>query len=550
MKQASRPEPARLIPGLSEEWLPRTAACAKATIDSRLGEYDTFRTTTWIDANQYNDERHPRSQLFLMHDNRFFQLTRLALGAVAVLLCHAGLEAAGARQADQPAAAAWTWSDGAGKTRTLTDFSDIVSRHRVWVKTAGAEGARANFTKANLQGLKIQMVELVNATFSSADLSRSDFTAVNLTGADLSGITLSDAHWSGVVLVNANLSGAFISQTEMLWTQLQKAKFSNSSVLGSKITDSNLKGAKLDHTTFVGGSLQNSLLDDADLRSAGLLGTDLSGTRFSGADLQDTAYEPITAPELRGIANAHHLESLRMLTSPDALTALRQAFVAGGYTEQRNRLTYVLKRQENDLRWRRAHDTNCTEPSCRTERLLGHECVEGACQGRWVNYFYYGLNWIFFDWTVRYGMAPEHALMLLIGQGIFFALVYCGFLHFSRRSSLIMVKRRRASKPESLRRVRYRPRIIPSSTGWRYRWNWLVREIHLIRVALFFSLLNTFHSGFNAVDPGKWIRLLTKHEYNLEPERWLRTVAGVQTVVSLFLFAMWLLTQFGHPFEA
>jgi uncharacterized protein YjbI with pentapeptide repeats len=301
-----------------------------------------------------------------MRGSRFSQFACLSLVAVALLLCNAGLEAAAKRQAAQPAAAAWTWSDSAGATRTLTDFSDIVARHGVWLKTAGAQGARADFTNAKLLGLKLQMVELKNATLKSADLSRSDFTAVDLTGADLSGITLSDAHWRGVVLVNANLSGAFISQTEMLWTQLQKATFSGASVLGSKINDSNLKGAKLDHTTFVGGALQNSLLDDADLRFAGLLGTDLSGTKLSGADLEDTAYEPSTAPELRGIANAHHLESLRVLTSPDALTALRQAFVAGGYTEQRNRLTYVLKRQENDLRWRRAHDTNCAEPSCRT----------------------------------------------------------------------------------------------------------------------------------------------------------------------------------------
>jgi len=375
-------------------------------------------------------------------------------------------------------------------------------------------------------------------------------TGVNLTGADLSGLTLADARWSIVTLVRANLSGAFISQSAISTTQLQKAILSHATVLGSTLNNNSLKGAKLDHTSFVGGTLQNSLLDDVDFRSGGLLGTDLTGTSFSGADLADTAYEPSRPPELRGMANAHHLDELRFLTSPDAITALRQAFAVGGYSEQRNRLTYVLKRQENDLRWRRAHDAKCAEPTCRTERLLGRECDNGACQGRWLNYFYYGLNRIFFDWTVRYGMAPQHALVLLFGQGVLFALVYVGFLHVSRRSGLILVKRRHPRKPESFKRVRYRMRAIPPRAGWRQSWRLLVREWGVARVAMYFSLLNTFHSGFNEVDPGKWIRLLTKHDYNLEAERWLRTVAGVQTVLSLFLFAVWLLTQFGHPFDA
>jgi hypothetical protein len=160
------------------------------------------------------------------------------------------------------------------------------------------------------------------------------------------------------------------------------------------------------------------------------------------------------------------------------------------------------------------------------------------------------LNLIFFDWTVHYGMAPEHALLLLLLQGVLFALVYDAFLHLSRRSSLSVVKRRRGPQSESFRRIPYRIRSVPPSTRWRYRWNLVGREWRLVRVALFFSLLNTFHSGFNEVDPGKWIRLLTKHDYHFEAQHWMRTIAGVQTVLSLFLFAMWLLTQFGHPFDA
>ena len=38
-------------------------------------------------------------------------------------------------------------------------------------------------------------------------------------------------------------------------------------------------------------------------------------------------------------------------------------------------------------------------------------------------------------------------------------------------------------------------------------------------------------------------------EYSLQAVGWVRVVAGAQALLSVYLLAMWVLTQFGQPFE-
>jgi hypothetical protein len=38
-------------------------------------------------------------------------------------------------------------------------------------------------------------------------------------------------------------------------------------------------------------------------------------------------------------------------------------------------------------------------------------------------------------------------------------------------------------------------------------------------------------------------------EYVLRATGWVRTVAGIQSLLSVYLLALWVLTYFGRPFE-
>ena len=65
----------------------------------------------------------------------------------------------------------------------------------------------------------------------------------------------------------------------------------------------------------------------------------------------------------------------------------------------------------------------------------------------------------------------------------------------------------------------------------------------------YFSLLSAFHVGFREFNVGTWIVQLQQFDYGLTAAGWVRTVSGVQSLLSLYLLAVWALTSFGRPFE-
>ncbi len=67
--------------------------------------------------------------------------------------------------------------------------------------------------------------------------------------------------------------------------------------------------------------------------------------------------------------------------------------------------------------------------------------------------------------------------------------------------------------------------------------------------AFWFSILSAFHIGWREWNVGTWLSRLQNPEYTLAATGWVRPVSGVQSLVSVYLVAMWFLTYFGRPFE-
>jgi hypothetical protein len=53
---------------------------------------------------------------------------------------------------------------------------------------------------------------------------------------------------------------------------------------------------------------------------------------------------------------------------------------------------------------------------------------------------------------------------------------------------------------------------------------------------------------FRDINFGRWLRLLTKREYDLKEASWARTVSGFHSLLIVYLIALWVLTYFGMPF--
>lgn len=436
----------------------------------------------------------------------------------------------------------WTWTDAAGNTKTKSDFQDILRQHSQWLGSSGLEGTRADLSGANLgsadltgvkldraemPGVKLTKANLMVASLNDANLVGAAVTESDLTGTSLNGANLSDAQFYKTtvfaVIENINLSGAFFSQSKIEGTW-SGANFSGAKIISSDLSSINLSGADLSQTVIFDSNFTNALLGSANLSKAWVRGGDWTDANLLAADVRDLRFEPAKNPDIRTTAGASNLEFITYGTSPDAVTLLRNNLREAGFDEAQSKLTYALKRRHNQL-------------------------YKEQGPGNWIKYVYYYLNLIFFDWTVHYGLRPERALIIMIYLWLVFAVIYDLFIHFPGRSGIFLVKNRVRKNAELTSAMRIRPRVITPTSQWKYLWRWFLSEWRVLRISLFFSATRALHLGYGDLDLGRWLQMLTKREYEIKPKHWSRSFAGLQSLISLYLIVMWLLTEFGNPFD-
>jgi hypothetical protein len=147
--------------------------------------------------------------------------------------------------------------------------------------------------------------------------------------------------------------------------------------------------------------------------------------------------------------------------------------------------------------------------------------------------------------------APGRALWGLLGLIPMFALPYWIAIKYAnpRHGIWMMLSEDRlasgSGKTATLKKkaVLIRP---PMAKTWRER---LMGECRMVRTGLSFSLLSAFHLGWREYNVGTWIARLQPREYTLRATGWVRTVSGLQSLLSVYLLALWVLTYFGRPFE-
>ncbi len=320
-----------------------------------------------------------------------------------------------------------------------------------------------------------------------SDTAVKDPRRANLCKADLSNELMADFSLSHSVLAMANMSGAVLDMADLS---------------GASLFDTNLSGASLFGTNLSG----------ADLRKANLSGAFFLGTNLSGA-----LFEPNELPRIDGIATALNLSQLRYASNPQALIKLRHAFREAGYREQERAITYALKNSEQ---WR---------------AQTVWDTVEDV------------FKYVFFDLPTQWGMSPGRALRILVVLIGIFSIPYVVVLRYPRRGRIYRQWGSHNSSIAAARAARgkvYRTVLLPKGTEpLQYPWK------HAVLTGLQFSVLSAFHIGFREFNVGNWITRLQTRDYTLYATGWVRSVAGTQSLISVYLLAMWALTYFGRPFE-
>ena len=336
--------------------------------------------------------------------------------------------------------------------------------------------------------------------------------------ADLSGADLSGADLSG-----ANLTFAKFAQADLTKSQLKNTLLPWVNLFGARLNEANLRGVKVFRS-----DLRMVNLSGADLTGASIRETDLTGAKLFVADLSSVIFEPKagTLPNIQDMATAHNLFSLRFLKSPHALIELRGEFKKAGFQDLERQITYAIKHTERQNLWRKQGVFS------KIESLF---------------------NFILFEVTCQYGMSPGRALRILAGLILLFSIPYMIALRGNGKDGIWAVrvpgrlhKGTGKEKPIKLTtKVLFRP--LPSGKLGKiksiaYRW------LRIIRISLYFSLLSAFHIGWRELNVGNWITRLQRSEYVLRAHGWVRTISGIQSLISVSLMALWVLTYFGRPF--
>jgi len=386
------------------------------------------------------------------------------------------------------------WRDGSGNVRSFPDLKEILRKHRQWIESKEKAGAQANLT--------------------GADLSHADLSDSTLTDANLSNANLTDANLSGANLLGANLRGA------------------------------NLSGANLSGADLSSADLTDALLSGADLTGALLYHANLTGAEVAAANFDRAIFEPKSLPTLSGILLAENLELLTYLGNPAALVQLRKQFEDGGLREQERKITYALKRREAELSW-------VGGTSRRLPGEKGTRAILWSSDSILANLASFTLNKVFFEWTCQYGMSPGRPLILGVVLWFLCSSLYLVCIHAPGEAGLYRVYGQSIrDDPSAPRRVeRISPLSTTHSPGPRWLFQFFRRECLLLRTSMFFSLMSAFNIGFRDINFGRWLRLLTRQEFDIRAVGWARVIAGWQSLISVFLIALWVLTYFGRPFD-
>jgi uncharacterized protein YjbI with pentapeptide repeats len=429
------------------------------------------------------------------------------------------------------------WIEAVQKEGNRAQFqgADLIGAHLNGVDLRKADLRGADLTEADLVGADLRRADLRNVKLTSADLREADLREADLREADLIDADLSGAKIQGLKLEKANLLDTIIDDSfakhqkwQLVW-ELVNEKVSGKDLSGVDLREAYLRGANLSDADLSKADLRAADLNGADLSGADLGKADLSeadliGVNLRGADLKEADMsnaKPIGAdmdgaifelkagslPNIAAISSANNLSKLKYIDSPHALVELREAFKKAGLLTQEREITYAIKHSRRQTLWQKGVWR-------KLESLF---------------------NLIFFELTCWYGMKPGRPLIVMLMLICFLTIPYMIVLIWP-------------PKEDGIWQIWFHDRVhkhLGSDEPIRLR----LGIFKALKFGFFFSILSAFSIGWREINVRNWIVRLQRQEYILRATGWVRTVSGLQSLISVYLMAVWVLTYFGRLFE-
>lgn len=331
---------------------------------------------------------------------------------------------------------------------------------------------------------------------------------------------------SGGLRTRAELEEAL--RNHKSWVESKGASGMRADFRGASLVGADLRSANLEDVDLTGADLTRADLTFARLARTNLQGACLRETKLGYADLDFALFEPECSPDIHNLETTLSLDHLKCQSSCTSLFELRKQFNDLGMVHQGRQLSAALSRVRVSWMW-------------------------SWCKDSPIRQYQQCINFVFMvvcvDWTTGYGLYPQRAILIFEGLWLACSIVYAWFIHTSSRSGLVLIVRRNRKDRERTRLHRIRPLLLPQTDRWKTSLFLVRREYRVLRLAMFFSLMNAFNFGFREINFGRWLRSLTRREYDIKAVGWARVVAGWQSLLSICLLALYLLTGFAGVFE-
>jgi hypothetical protein len=327
---------------------------------------------------------------------------------------------------------------------------------------------------------------------------RANLTNAQLSNVNLENVDLSFADISGAILTNANLCGAQFSYADMTGVNLSYARASNASLFGATLLNANMSHATLDGSLFESATLDNVNFGSASLIRVLFIGSTMKNADFTWTSVQNAVFQtaPGSLPDITTLWQSRGLDELESYTSPHALIELREAFSKAGMREQEREVNYSLMHERRlKAGW---------------FEKIGLMLIEVPCS---------------------YGLSPGRPVLILFGLVLVFAVPYWIALQPARKAGIWKIW------PKDRLPNHDKKDVDAQLTAFGFR---------RILIAAYFSLLSAFNVGWKEVNVGIWITRIQTKEYSLKGTGWVRTVTGIQSLISVYMVALWALSYFGH----
>jgi hypothetical protein len=396
---------------------------------------------------------------------------------------------------------------------TEAELRSILQDHERWFAEAKgrddqAISGKANFCNADLSEAKLSGAKLSGANLSWADLSGAKLSGAILSGAILSGAKLSGANLSGANLSGAILLGAYLGGADLPGANLSGADLSETDLSEANLFKANLSGANLSGTNLSEASLTGINLGLARLSDVTFDRSDLRGANFASAHLDFSDSSKLKGIRLLGV------EGLSMIRFDDArhVAELRSFAQKAGLRKQDRALTSALRK---------------------------FALKAESAPNRFIE------QWLLGGRLTDFGASPMNSLVLLLWLIPAFALIYS-----------VPIATPPGAKPGDAGIYRIWPKGRIGKAGEQLQTADHEEVTHLsanglfaLGYALYFSALSAFHIGWRELKVGSWLTRLQSREYVLRARGWVRVVSGAQSLISIYMVAMWALTYFGRPFQ-